>query len=40
MECSITANVQSLGLVADDSRPKPNKNTLIIKFKPKRLNIT
>lgn len=28
-------NVLSLGLVADDSRPKPNKNTLIIKFKPK-----
>ena len=27
--------VLSLGLVADDSRPKPNKNTLIIKFKPK-----
>jgi hypothetical protein len=27
------ANVLSLGLVADDSRPKPNKNTLIIKFK-------
>jgi len=34
--CSnITPNVLSLGLVADDSRPKPNKNTLIIKFKPK-----
>ena len=32
---NIATNVLSLGLVADDSRPKPNKNTLIIKFKPK-----
>ena len=29
----IIANVLSLGLVADDSRPKPNKNRLIIKLK-------
>jgi hypothetical protein len=29
----ITSNVLSLGLVADGSRPKPNKNKLIIKFK-------
>ena len=34
-EKRIEHNVQSLGLVADDLRPKPNKNTLIIKFKPK-----
>ena len=30
---ALAYNVLSLGLVADDSRPKPNKNTLIIKFK-------
>jgi len=29
----MSANVLSLGLVADGSRPKPNKNKLIIKLK-------
>ena len=29
----MAGNVLSLGLVADGSRPKPNKNKLIIKLK-------